>query len=73
MDGRSLSVMKGLTGHPPKWYDIPVPDPDGGPTVVHSYLREVSGYSRRLRLVRGWRYVYVPEGRDRRPKWPWGR
>lgn len=30
MDGRVLPVLLGITGHPPKTYRIPVPDPAGG-------------------------------------------
>ena len=36
LDGRVLPVLVGATGHPPKWYEVPVPDADGGPaTVLH--------------------------------------
>ncbi|MQY13687.1 hypothetical protein SRB5_38370 [Streptomyces sp. RB5] len=73
MDGRTLRVLTGLTGHPPKWYEIPVPDADGGPPTVHAYLREAAGHTRRMRLIAGWVYVYVPEGRDRSSRWPWAR
>jgi hypothetical protein len=74
MDGRVLPVLTGLTGHPPKWYEIPVPDADGGPPAVHSYRREPAGYSKRLGLQRGWKYAYVAEGREPRGlKWPWSK
>ncbi|MEV6105215.1 hypothetical protein AB0M28_10955 [Streptomyces sp. NPDC051940] len=74
MDGRTLRVMTGLTGHPPKWYEIPVPDPSGGPPTVYAYAREEAPRGGRLRLVRGWVYVYAPGGRTRQAiRWPWGR
>ncbi|QGV78582.1 hypothetical protein [Streptomyces ficellus] len=74
LDGRALPVLTGMTGHPPKWYTVPVPDGDGGPATVHTYRRVPAGYSRRLGLQRGWKYEYAPEGRERRElKWPWSR
>lgn len=73
MDGRSLPVLAGLTGQPPKFYQIPVPQPEGGPPVVHVYRREPANLSRRLKLPRGWLYVYEPEGKPHRVKWPWSR
>ncbi|MCI0385151.1 hypothetical protein [Streptomyces sp. CNQ085] len=75
MDGRVLPVLLGPTGRPPKYYEIPVPDPAGGRPVVHVYrLEPVTGDGRWSVLPRGWRYVYQPEGRPRRgPRWPWSR
>ncbi|WP_406464520.1 hypothetical protein OHB07_25560 [Streptomyces sp. NBC_00111] len=74
LDGRVLPVLLGPTGHPPKWYEVPVPDADGGPATVHAYRRAPSGYSKRLGLQRGWVYEYAPGGRERfTPKWPWTR
>ncbi|MGW4237912.1 hypothetical protein ACWEJP_13935 [Streptomyces sp. NPDC004749] len=74
MDGRVLPVLTGPTGNPPKWYEIPVPDPNGGPPTVHAYRREPAGYSKRLGIQRGWKYEYVAEGRERRAlKWPWSK
>ncbi|WP_046499738.1 hypothetical protein [Streptomyces odonnellii] len=74
MDGRVLAVLTGATGHPPKWYEIPVPGADGEPVVVHTYRRAPAGYSKRLGLQRGWVYEYVSAGRERRAlKWPWSR
>ncbi|OKK06492.1 hypothetical protein AMK26_10785 [Streptomyces sp. CB03234] len=74
LDGRVLPVLTGLTGHPPKWYTVPVPAGDGGPPAVHVYRRVPSGYTRRLGLQRGWKYEYAPEGRERRRlNWPWSR
>ncbi|MEU8570254.1 hypothetical protein AB0C51_18215 [Streptomyces pathocidini] len=75
LDGRVLPVLVGVTGHPPKTYEVPVPDPGGGPDTVHVYRREPAGHSRRLGLQQGWKYVYEPEGRSGapRPKWPWSR
>ncbi|MEU1848436.1 hypothetical protein ABZ499_03885 [Streptomyces sp. NPDC019990] len=71
MDGRVLPVLLGITGHPPKTYRIPVPDPDGGPPTVLVYRR-----APRTRgtpgLTHRWKYEYAPEGvPTRRPNWPW--
>ncbi|MER6911665.1 hypothetical protein ABT354_08345 [Streptomyces sp. NPDC000594] len=74
LDGQALPVYLGATGHPPKWYEVPVPQEDGGAEVVHAYRREPLGYTKRLGLQRGWKYVYAPEGRERRElKWPWSK
>ncbi|MEV5956662.1 hypothetical protein AB0M11_23310 [Streptomyces sp. NPDC051987] len=74
MDGRVLPVLLGMTGHPPKTYRIPVPDPAGGPPAVLVYRRVSRGQSGRLGLSRGWKYVYDPAGRGGGgPKWPWSR
>ncbi|WP_330453838.1 MULTISPECIES: hypothetical protein [unclassified Streptomyces] len=74
LDGRVLPVLTGATGHPPKWYEVPVPDAAGGPPTVYAYRRAPAGYSKRLRLQRGWVYEYAPEGRERhRPRWPWSK
>ncbi|WP_392672551.1 hypothetical protein [Streptomyces sp. LN785] len=74
LDGRVLPVLVGATGHPPKWYEVPVPAADGGPATVHAYRRVPAGYSKRLGVQRGWAYEYAPEGRERRtPKWPWSK
>ncbi|MFC9818211.1 hypothetical protein ACFVJM_39910 [Streptomyces virginiae] len=72
MDGRVLPVLTGPTGHPPKWYEIPVPTPDGPPTVL-LYERVPSGYSKRLGLQKGWKYAFRPSGTKPRPRWPWTR
>jgi len=72
MDGRVLPVLLGPTGHPPKQYRIPVPDPDGGPPTVLIYRRVPRGQSK-LGLQKGWKYAYEPEGRPSRLKWPWSR
>ncbi|MHC0433486.1 hypothetical protein ACX6XY_25455 [Streptomyces sp. O3] len=72
LDGRVLPVLTGLTGHPPKVYEVPVPDPDGGKPTVLVYRRVPAGHSRRLGLARGWMYAYDPEGEPSGgPKWPW--
>ncbi|MEV5320715.1 hypothetical protein AB0K92_24230 [Streptomyces sp. NPDC052687] len=70
MDGRTLPVLLGITGHPPKTYRIPVPDPAGGPPAVLIYRRVSLGQGR---LTHRWKYVHDPGGeRERdRPKWPW--
>ncbi|MET8682069.1 hypothetical protein ABZW18_31965 [Streptomyces sp. NPDC004647] len=74
LDGRVLPVLLGATGHPPKVYEVPVPDPDGGDPTVHIYRRVPAGYSKRLGLQRGWKYEYDPEGRSSRGlKWPWSK
>ncbi|CAM5504386.1 hypothetical protein GCM10010329_63480 [Streptomyces spiroverticillatus] len=73
LDGQALDVLTGPTGNPPKWYEVPVPSPDGPPTV-YAYERRPAGYSKRLGLQRGWKYVYVPGGREPwSPKWPWSK
>ncbi|WP_432105081.1 hypothetical protein [Streptomyces sp. bgisy091] len=74
LDGRVLPVLLGPTGHPPKWYEVPVPDAEGGPVTVYAYRRVPAGYSKRLGIQRGWVYEYAPGGRERfTPKWPWGK
>ncbi|MGW1130896.1 hypothetical protein [Streptomyces griseoluteus] len=75
MDGRVLPVLLGPTGHPPKTYRIPVPDAAGGPPTVLVYRRTPRGHTRRLGLVRGWKYVHDPEGLGDadRLRWPWSR
>ncbi|MFI1886843.1 hypothetical protein [Streptomyces jumonjinensis] len=74
LDGQVLPVLVGPTGHPPKWYEIPVPGDDGAPPTVHAYRREPHGHTKRLHLQRGWKYVYVSAGRERRElKWPWSK
>ncbi|MFE3168318.1 hypothetical protein [Streptomyces sp. NPDC059224] len=75
MDGRVLPVLLGMTGHPPKTYRIPVPDPAGGPPTVLVYRRVPRGQSKRLGLNQGWKYAYDATGRggDGGPKWPWSR
>ncbi|MFI6641278.1 hypothetical protein [Streptomyces sp. NPDC050504] len=74
LDGRVLPVLVGPTGHPPKWYEVPVPDADGGPPTVYAYERVPYGYTKRLGLQRGWKYAYAPGGRERRElRWPWSK
>ncbi|MCB5165096.1 hypothetical protein LG634_09675 [Streptomyces bambusae] len=73
MDGRVLPILLGPTGHPPKVYEIPVPDPDGGPPTVLVYRREPAGYSKRLGLQTGWKYAFDPTGRRDRLRWPWSK
>ncbi|MFE5397134.1 hypothetical protein ACFQ9U_21580 [Streptomyces sp. NPDC056568] len=73
MDGRVLPVLTGMTGHPPKTYRIPVPDPHGGPPTVLVYRRVPRDARGGLRLAR-WKYRYDPEGRSGSGrKWPWSR
>ncbi|MCQ8768898.1 hypothetical protein [Streptomyces telluris] len=73
LDGRVLPVLLGHTGHPPKVYEVPVPDERGGAPTVLVYHRVQAGTTRRLGLHKGWKYVYDPEGRrpERGLKWPW--
>ncbi|MFC7304847.1 hypothetical protein ACFQVC_11520 [Streptomyces monticola] len=75
LDGRVLPVLLGPTGQPPKVYEVPVPDEDGGQPTVLVYRRTAAGHSRRLGLQQGWRYEFDPEGRgdERRLKWPWSK
>ncbi|OEV08155.1 hypothetical protein [Streptomyces nanshensis] len=75
LDGRVLPVLTGVNGRPPKTYEVPVASAEeGGAPVVHVYRLEPAGYTRRLAIPRGWRYVYQPEGRPKgRPRWPWSR
>ncbi|MEU5365567.1 hypothetical protein ABZ354_19190 [Streptomyces sp. NPDC005925] len=74
MDGRVLPVLTGMTGHPPRTYRIPVPDPHGGPPTVLVYRRVPRDPSGRVGLTRRWKYAYDPEGADGGgPKWPWSK
>ncbi|MFJ9633391.1 hypothetical protein ACIQPR_00760 [Streptomyces sp. NPDC091280] len=74
MDGRSLPVLVGPTGNPPKTYRIPVPDDAGGPPTVLVYRRVPRAHSKRLGLPKGWKYAFDPEGARRGgPRWPWSR
>lgn len=77
MDGRVLPVLLGITGHPPKTYRIPVPDPHGGPPTVLVYRRvpRTPGTpGSRTGLTRRWKYEYAPEGpQPRRLNWPWSK
>ncbi len=61
MDGRSLPVLLGPTGTPPKTYRIPVPDDAGGPPTVLVYRRVPRAHSKRLGLPKGWKYEYDPK------------
>ncbi|MBZ9645057.1 hypothetical protein [Streptomyces sp. PSKA30] len=72
MDGRVLPVLLGLTGHPPKTYRIPVPDPHGGPPTVLVYRRVPRGHGR---LTQRWKYVHDPSGDQggSRLRWPWSK
>ncbi|MEU6310092.1 hypothetical protein [Streptomyces sp. NPDC047014] len=72
MDGRTLPVLVGPTGHPPKWYEIPVPTPPGPPTVL-LYERVPAGYTKRLGLQKGWKYRHVPSGTKPPIRWPWSK
>lgn len=74
MDGRVLPVMVGPTGHPPKTYRIPVPDPGGGPPTVLVYRRVPRGHSKRLGLIQGWKYAYDPDDASGGGlRWPWSK
>ncbi|MFJ6719918.1 MULTISPECIES: hypothetical protein [unclassified Streptomyces] len=71
MDGRSLPILLGPTGHPPKWYEIPVPNPDGAAPTVLLYERVPAGQTKRLGLRKGWKYTYRPDTTRPRARWPW--
>ncbi|MFP3987952.1 hypothetical protein U9R90_10690 [Streptomyces sp. E11-3] len=72
LDGRVMPVLTGITGHPPKVYEVPVPDADGGKPTVLVYRRVPVAHGKRHGLTRGWKYEYDPEGRPSDgPKWPW--
>ncbi|WP_030899605.1 hypothetical protein [Streptomyces sp. NRRL F-5126] len=72
--GRVLPVLTGLTGQPPKWYDVPVPNEGDAPPTVYTYRRVAAGFTKRLGLQRGWTYEYAPAGRVADgPRWPWTR
>jgi hypothetical protein len=74
LDGRVLPVLVGVTGHPPKVYQVPIPASEGGEPTVHIYRRVPAGYSRRLGLQRGWKYEYDPAAKPERGlAWPWSR
>lgn len=74
MDGRVLPVLLGPTGHPPKIYRIPVPDPSGGTPTVLIYRRTPRGHSKRLGIPQGWKYEYDPDNKDTgRLTWPWSK
>jgi hypothetical protein len=72
LDGRVLGVLTGITGQPPRVYEVPVPDDAGGPPVVHIYHRAPGSGPRSRGRIR-WVFVYAPEGNrpDSGPKWPW--
>lgn len=73
MDGRTLPVLLGPTGHPPKTYRIPVPQTATTPARTLIYRRTPTGHSRRLGVPKGWKYVYAPDGKasEGRLRWPW--
>ncbi|WP_228079248.1 hypothetical protein [Streptomyces profundus] len=61
LDGETLPVLVGATGKPSKVYEVPVPGDDGTIEAVHVYHLEPAGYTRRLALPKGWRYVHAPD------------
>lgn len=70
LDGRVLPVLLGMTGHPPKTYRVPVPDPAGGPDTVLVYRRVDAGRGGFMQQL--WKYEYAPDADSGRgPKWPW--
>ncbi|MER7177235.1 hypothetical protein [Streptomyces mesophilus] len=72
MDGRTLDVLTGPTGHPPKLYKIPVPATDDSPATTVVYRRVAAG-RRGVRQL--WRYEYDAGGNAEtgRLKWPWSK
>ncbi|WP_329122782.1 hypothetical protein [Streptomyces sp. NBC_01465] len=74
LDGRVLPVLLGPTGHPPKLYNVPVPDADGGAPTVLVYVRTPAAASGRVGLTRRWKYVHSPEGKPPSGvRWPWSK
>ncbi|MET9730019.1 hypothetical protein ABZZ79_04885 [Streptomyces sp. NPDC006458] len=75
LDGRVLPVLLGMTGHPPKTYRVPVPDPAGGGPTVLVYRRVPRGEGPHIGLRDRWKYAYDPRGDQSggRRKWPWPR
>jgi hypothetical protein len=76
MDGRVLPVLLGMTGHPPRTYRIPVPDPAGGSPTVLVYRRVPRHEGRPVGLRNRWKYAYDPQGDQGgggRLRWPWSR
>ncbi|MEU9334374.1 hypothetical protein AB0D49_14620 [Streptomyces sp. NPDC048290] len=72
LDGRVLPVLLGMTGHPPKTYRVPVPDPAGGEPTVLCYLRVPRSPGGKVGMRDRWKYVYAPEGKPTgRVRWPW--
>jgi hypothetical protein len=72
LDGRVLPVLLGITGHPPKTYRVPVPDPAGGPPAVLVYRRVDAGRGGFAHQL--WKYEYAPDADPgRRLKWPWSK
>ncbi|WP_197287717.1 hypothetical protein [Streptomyces apocyni] len=72
LDGRVLSVLTGMTGNPPKVYEVPVPGADGEKPTTLVYRRVPVAHTRRVGLTQGWQYEYDPEGKPSGgPKWPW--
>ncbi|WP_159772998.1 hypothetical protein [Streptomyces sp. HM190] len=70
LDGRVLPVLLGITGHPPKTYRVPLPDPAGGPDTVLVYRRVDAGRGGFMRQL--WTYEYDPDADPARgPRWPW--
>jgi hypothetical protein len=69
LDGRVLPVLLGITGHPPKTYRVPVPDPAGGPDTVLVYRRVDAGRGGFMQQL--WKYEYAPDADPGRgPKRP---
>jgi hypothetical protein len=72
LDGRVIEVLVGVTGQPPKVYEVPVPEPGDGKRV-YVYHREPAPGPRAARRTR-FVFVYDPEGRrPAGPKWPWSK
>lgn len=73
LDGRVLPVLLGATGRPPAYYEVPVPDPEGGQPTTYVYRLEAASVTKHFGLPRTWRYVYEPDGKPRRFRWPWSK
>jgi hypothetical protein len=72
LDGRTLPVLTGPTGRPPRQYKVPVPAAGGAEGTVLVYnVEPLLRPGSKLGVPRGWRYLYDPEGRIERRRWPW--
>ncbi|WUH91034.1 hypothetical protein OG900_13590 [Streptomyces sp. NBC_00433] len=65
LDGRSIEVIVGMTGQPPKAYTVPA----GELTYVYHRAHGERGKNRTP-----WVFVYAPDGKPPAgPKWPWSK
>ncbi|UWE12270.1 hypothetical protein NYE86_28655 [Actinacidiphila bryophytorum] len=65
LDGRTIEVIVGMTGQPPRSYSVPAGE------VRYVYHRE---HGERGKHRTPWVFTYDPEGRPPAgPKWPWSK